>query len=239
MQNPIFTVFHEMFADCFYFGPERKDKPLQDPIRESLLKRDSTYAQQLEIVKHAASSSCVAFSKELSIYYQERWLPLETMRGITHCFLIRHPEKTARSFLRASSKGDSTYFDLDELGFAELDQLYELVSCAQGQPVIIDADDLCRAPEAMLHAWCVAIGVPYDSAMVSWSAMEPDTWKKWPGWHTDAANSTGFKLPIHKDSELPTPVRLAVDACLPIYQKLYERRVLPLGVGEGFKKPVI
>jgi len=249
MEHPGASVFHEMLADCFYFGADRRktNGPAQAAIEASLLKRDTTYLEQLQEVLDSSSADGrrFSFSKELSIYYQVRKLPTALMARFRHSFLIRSPEKVARSFLRFAAKEgaangeacDSTYFDPDELGFVELAELDRVVTTElQQQPVIVDADDLLAAPEATLRAWCTALGISFDQRMLSWDAYEPASWKKWPGWHVDAIRSTGFAAPVRKAEKqavpkpLPDEVRHIVEQCQPIYDKLYARRIMPMVV---------
>ena len=213
MQHPNVAVFHEQLADCFYFGENRKDKELPPAIESSKLNRETTYVSQLGQVAGgaAAGGKHFAFSKELSIYYQAEHLPAEMMREYTHCFLIREPEKVVRSFLRVGAKertstgASSTYFDPEEMGFAELEALYTLVTSTLGQAaVIVDSADLLAAPEPMLHKW-----------------------DKWPGWHDDAAASSGFTMKNHADAEEPLSeeAKAAVKMCQPIYDKLHAMRL--------------
>ena len=234
MQHPDTAVFHEMLADCFYFGEDRSPKPLPAAIVESSkLQRDTSYAAQLRTVTDGASGPAgkrFAFSKELSIYFQAERLPSSMMAGFTHCFLIRKPENVVRSFLRVADKekNSSTYFDKEEVGFAKLEQLYEMVTGELGQPpIVVDADDLLADPAGILEKWCAAVGVPFDACMTSWKAEEPTSWDKWPGWHNDAAGSSGFKPTKHADAEaeLPADVRAVVEECQPVYDKLYAVRL--------------
>jgi len=51
MQHRSIAVYHEQLADCFYFGPDRKQKPLPDAIETgSSLNRHTSYMEQLKQV---------------------------------------------------------------------------------------------------------------------------------------------------------------------------------------------
>lgn len=236
MQHPDVAVFHEQLADCFYFGADRKDKPLPPAIESSKLQRDTTYSRQVTEVLEGdeAGVKSFAFSKELSIYYQAERLPLDVMRSFTHCFLIRQPEKVLRSFLRMGSSergstGSSTYFDPDEMGFVELEQIYNIVTTELGQPaVVVDAADMIARPEATMRAWCEAVGLPFERCMTSWEPTEPSSWGKWPGWHNDAAGSSGFAPTQHSDASEPLSeeAQRVIDSCQPIYDHLYGARLV-------------
>ena len=238
MQHPDVSVHHELLADCFYFGSERHPKPLDAAIESSKLRRDTTYASQLAALwsVEANGGKAVAFSKELSIYYQRERLPPSVLAQYTHCFLLRKPEKVVRSFLRCAAKSaapgeeSSTYFDADEAGFVELDRLYQVLTQELNiTPVVVDADDLLADPEGVLRAFYTAVGLPFDPRVLSWPAEMPAQWAKWPGWHDDAAKSTGFLPPKRasaaQGAEVPPPLpehaQRAADAAQPIYDRLY------------------
>lgn len=254
-------VFHEHFADPYYFGPDKFTAELptapaaaatmQEALEASLLVRDATYASQVaELI--TAHQRPVTFSKELTIYYQADKLPATIMAQFTHCFLMRRPEKVLRSFWRvaqegaadakegrSSSSSSSTYFNPDEVGFQELNALVDVVTVQLGQPLIlVDADDLLADPAGILEAWCDAVGLPWEANITSWKAGMPETWKKWPGWHDDAATSTGF-TPRNKPKSTaaatraqaattlddPEEVTAAIVKAQPIYDRLYEKRL--------------
>ena len=251
MQNSQVVVHHELLADPFYFGVDRKPKPLDPAIERSFLLRNTTYAKQLASMLAEGDSNGervagdrVTFSKELSIYYQRERLPAATLAQYTHCFLIRRPDKVARSFLRFAEKtgatdGGSTYFDADELGFVELEQVYRVVTeeLHVATPVVIDADELVAAPEKVLRAWCRAVGLPFEGSMLKWQPLMPAQWEKWPGWHDEAAKSVGFMRQPHShtpaaksaaagaaaaaDAPLPEAAQRAVEMATPIYEHLY------------------
>ena len=250
-------VFHEHFADPYYFGPDKFTAELptapaaatmQEALAASLLVRDSTYASQVAGLT-SAHQRPVTFSKELTIYYQADKLPETTMAQFTHCFLMRRPEKVLRSFWRVAQEGaadkegrsssSSTYFNPDEVGFQELDALVDVVTVQLGQPLIlVDADDLLADPAGILEAWCDAVGLPWEAGITSWEAGMPETWQKWPGWHDDAATSTGFaprnKPPSAAETSAnkaattpddPEEVTAAIVKAQPIYDRLYEKRL--------------
>eukprot|EP00316_Scyphosphaera_apsteinii_P005319 CAMPEP_0119340796 /NCGR_PEP_ID=MMETSP1333-20130426/101041_1 /TAXON_ID=418940 /ORGANISM="Scyphosphaera apsteinii, Strain RCC1455" /LENGTH=261 /DNA_ID=CAMNT_0007352625 /DNA_START=234 /DNA_END=1019 /DNA_ORIENTATION=- len=231
-EHPDVGVFHEQLADCFYCGPDCKAGAADsagEALATSKLKKNVTYATQLEEIAVGEEGKRHSFSKELSIYYQRAKIPDSLMGSFKHSILIRKPEKVLRSFWRfASSTSGSTYFNLDEAGFAELDVLSRVITEELGQTlIIVDADDLLANPTGMLRAWCAAVDLAFDSKMLSWEPMQPQSWEKWPGWHADAAGSSGFVTKKHHDDtlELPDNVRHKIEECQPIYERLYAQRL--------------
>ena len=76
MQHEKITVFHELFADCFFFGPDRKAPPdtreAAAALEASGLKRNATYEEQMQILSNHIGAQGKGFvvTKELSTYYQ-------------------------------------------------------------------------------------------------------------------------------------------------------------------------
>ncbi|GMH66117.1 hypothetical protein TrST_g10207 [Triparma strigata] len=242
-ENEKTTVFHEHFADPYYYGADRfhgTNKTTMDQVDKSLLVRDSTYERQANemLAANGDGRERVAFTKELSIYYQESKMSPEMLRQFRHTFLIRSPTKVMKSFWRAAmenvSDGSSTYFDASEAGFMEIEAIMQAVEGLDNQNiVIVDADDLMANPSAVLGKFCDEVGLEFDPSMLSWEAVMPESWKKWPGWHDDAARSTGFVRRSggaggkKKDDEIDSEaVTNAIKATQPIYDRMYARRII-------------
>ncbi|GMI02283.1 hypothetical protein TrLO_g7395 [Triparma laevis f. longispina] len=235
------TIFHEHFADPFYFGQDRFDKTTQatmDAVEKSLLVRDSTYDQQANQMLDANANGNVSFTKELSIYYQQSKLTPEILSKFRHTFLIRSPTKVMKSFWRAAQEnaddGSSTYFDANEAGFKEIEMIMKAVESLDNQNiVIIDADDLMANPSGVLGKYCEEVGLVFNKNMLEWKAVMPESWEKWPGWHNDAAKSTGFVRRSggaggkQKDDEIDSEAVLqAIAETQPIYDRMYLRRII-------------
>ena len=67
---------------------------------------------------------------------------------------------------------------------------------------VIDADDLLDNPSGTIEAFCDAVGIKYDPAMLSWDNEEDhkyarETFEKWNGFHDDAINSTALRPRAH------------------------------------------
>ena len=81
-----------------------------------------------------------------------------------------------------------------------------------------------------MAAFCEAIGLAPHDEMTTWKAEMPDAWKKWPGWHDDAAKSTGFVKamprsgPPKVETPLPDIVTRAIEEWQPVYDRLYSQR---------------
>ncbi|GMI42885.1 hypothetical protein TrCOL_g12862 [Triparma columacea] len=232
MQHPSTTVLHETFADPFYFGPDAKvreeDKAADDAIESSGLARDKTYAGVVEEIMGAMSDGKRVFTKELSTFWQKEKLA-NNMEMFTHTFLIRHPEKILRSYLRLQKKeGKTTFFDVNEVAYKELLEIATMVKASGKELIVVDADDLLAKPQAVMGKWCEMVGLEFhEDLMTKWEPSKPKMWDKWDGWHEDAAKSQGFKAPVHGDEqeELPDFVKEALEEFMVLYTSLYDQRI--------------
>ena len=149
--------------------------------------------------------------------------PRDWMAGARHVFLIRHPARVVASF----EKGYAA-LTLSDIGFVQQAEIFDYVTKSGENPVVIDSFDIRNDPEGMLSRLCAAIGISFDPAMLSWprGGMAADgVWA--PHWYASVHGSTGFAGP-----EGPLPAltgRLAelVDAAMPAYAKMAERKISP------------
>ncbi len=125
-----------------------------------------------------------------SVFYQKHMthhlLP-EVDRGLlgrlSHAFLIRDPRRLLASYARVRSEPT-----LADLGLQQQAEIFR----AFGGPVI-DSADILRNPAAALEALCDALGVTFDSNMLSWPAGPRPTDGVWARyWYGSVWESTGF-----------------------------------------------
>ena len=110
------------------------------------------------------------------------------LRDVTNVFLIRHPARVVASF--SAKLEDLT---LDEIGFRQQFELYELAKSFGQTPIVIDSHDIREDPEAALRKLCAALGLDFEPAMLSWpkgGRPEDGVWA--PVWYGAVHGSTGF-----------------------------------------------
>src|SRR5205085_452924 len=105
------------------------------------------------------------------IFYQKQmthhFLP-EIDRGwivdLTNCFLIRDPREVILSYIKKNPEPK-----LEDLGFAQQCEIFDFVrERTNSSPPVVDAHDVLQNPERILRLLCDAIGVAFDTAMLSW-----------------------------------------------------------------------
>ncbi|XP_033127598.1 branched-chain-amino-acid aminotransferase-like protein 2 [Anneissia japonica] len=167
--------------------------------------------------------------------------------------MIRHPLKLYKSWNKMfSSLGMSAESQrIDEVlemsgskayAYGDHFQLYEhlISSGIEREPIIIDSDDLQSDPEGILRKFCQTLGIKYADKLLSWEAGDGVVrdWaasklqlqgNKVMGVYQNAFDSTCFKKPepLPQRSELNESVLKCVDAAMPIYQKMHDKRLRP------------
>jgi hypothetical protein len=139
----------------------------------------------------------------------------------THAFLIRAPELMIASYLRKREAARFEDFGLDrqaEFFGREADRLGRA-------PPVVDANDVLADPRGTLAALCVALGIPFDPAMLSWSPGRRATDGPWaPHWYQAVEASTGFGPPEPLPALEGEAARVA-DKCRPYYERLAAHRL--------------
>ena len=145
-------------------------------------------------------------------------MPMGWVKSFVHVHLIRHPARVIASY--DVKRDDQT---LQDIGFAQQLDLYDRLG-----GVVIDSHDIREAPGAMMQALCAAIGLPFTSKMLTWSAgglPEDGIWAQ--HWYGAVHKSTGFAgtegpLPTLSDAH-----QILCDAALPTYHAMRGRALKP------------
>lgn len=178
-----------------YLAHTQKPHPMLDEI----------FANE-ECDPHVVAQRCTGtIPNTKKIFYQkhmphhmEAGFPLGWIEQVSNVFLIRHPARVIASYIKKN--GHPT---LADIGVESQLHLFKNIYQRTGQPpIVIDSDDIRANPEKMLKQLCTAIGIKWDSAMLSWPKgghSSDGTWA--PHWYKEVWNSTGFAPP---EGVLPT-----------------------------------
>ena len=87
-----------------------------------------------------------------------------------HVFLIRHPLEMLEGWERQNVvHQDKT--TLESLSLSQLLEIYsEVRTNGHHPPIVIDADLLQRYPSEVLQILCAKLEIPFESAMLQWTA---------------------------------------------------------------------
>jgi len=215
------NCFHEPFGQPWYFGEQPMwPRATVNSRREKGLTMDKVW----EELKNAARESPV-FSKDFPHYVKHLWSK-EFLDHFNHSFLIRDPAKVVTSMYK-----NWPDFLLEEIAFPEQRELFDRLSDQYGSPPpVIDSDDLLENPQAIVEAYCNAVGIPYIEEALSWKPgnREEVSWYDSGSWHGNLRNSDGLKPQPRKTidiSDAPDRVKEIYDICFPHYQYLHHHRL--------------
>ena len=230
-------VLHEPYGLPYYWSSEAGSS------REAGDRCKETYRSVSDQIFHdqPPPGKRFVFSKNLSYYFSPHCLPQfkELMNSdyskARHSFMIRHPAKAISSLYYKScidnEKTGYTHFDPVEAGFSAMRSLYRHLQQIPeaGELVVIDADDLLEDPAGVMEAYCAALGLPFDTSMLSWTpGPVPELASPFQGWTDDVQQSSGIqrrakRSPPPEISSLPQEVQDTINDALPIYEELYAR----------------
>ncbi|MGH7024280.1 MAG: hypothetical protein ACREEB_11920 [Caulobacteraceae bacterium] len=144
------------------------------------------------------------------------------MERCRHAFLIRAPERVLASY--AKRRAEVT---LEDIGFVQQGEIYDEVARTTGaSPPVIDAEVVLANPKRALGALCIALGIPFDEAMLSWPAGRRPGDGAWaPAWYEAVERSTGFAPPSPPPALLEPRLAAIADAARPIYERLARYRI--------------
>ncbi|MEQ1513132.1 MAG: hypothetical protein ABL934_10710 [Lysobacteraceae bacterium] len=142
---------------------------------------------------------------------------------LRNVLLIRDPSEVVASYIKSRAAVTP-----EDIGLPQQGRLFDLLCDALGEsPLVIDAGDFLRAPEAHLRALCAHLGIAFSPRMLTWPAGPRESDGVWaPYWYDAVWRSTGFE-PWRPREETLTGDALAVaEVCRPIYERLHENRMM-------------
>ena len=211
-----FKVFHEPFSVSYYYSPERRS----DRFAEAETKQEYGYGEILDLMLGVEEKP--VYFKDMA-YHLAGIMDKELVSRFTNTFIIRDPAPVIASLGRFWPD-----FTLEETGYEEQHRLFGLAGENGEEPAVVDAADLTRDPEGTIRAYCEKLDVPFVPEALSWEPGEVPEWEMWTEWHGEVQDSTGIKAqPLEDDTEVPAGLEDVYDRCLPLYEELHERRLIP------------
>lgn len=209
------VALHEPFCNVVDYG------------RTTVLDREVTTHRDLIAEIRAVSATGTVFLKDTTDQrYDAVFEDRDLLREAQHTFLIRRPAEVAASFYALKPDMERAH-----VGLEGLHELYRAVLDAGGRaPVVLDAADLVRAPEAVLRAYCARVGLPFDAAATSWSSGARPEWSMSERWHSAVSDSTGFvdRTTRYRDTVDNNPLLASFAAHHePFYRELHAVRLVP------------
>lgn len=190
---------------------------LNHPMREDILESQSQDPD--EVIARLTGSN----PGQRPYFYQKHMtqhmiegIPRDWMRQVTNVFLIRHPARVIASY--AAKRENPT---LDDIGFRQQAELFDLVSSWGLTPVVVDSFDIRENPASALERLCDSIDVPFSPKMLEWPRgghKDDGVWSE--HWYGAVWNSTGFAGPEGDLPEVPEDLQPVLQAAMPFYEKM-------------------
>ena len=162
----------------------------------------------------------VHYAKHMA-HHVSRDMDLGWTLRFRNVLLIRDPAEVVASYVRAREPCEP-----DDIGLLQQGWLLELWDEHRLEVPILDARDFLGAPEAHLRWLCGWLGIPFTARMLSWPPGPRESDGVWaPHWYAAVWSSTGFERRPPRAVTLSDHDRDVAEACRPVYEQLYARRV--------------
>ena len=205
-----------------FYAAYLKATKLDHPMRSQIL--DSYNSDPSKIAE-----SCFRGVSDRTIQYQKHMthhmLPgfdLSFVDKVSNAFLIRSPEKVIKSF------GEKIInFNLVDLGFYQQVDLFNMIfNKLDKAPPVIDADELCSNPRAVLISLCSALDIDFDDAMLRWNKGSHSYDGIWGDyWYQSVNKSTGFSASVANDKKTSSFQAQLIDQAEPYFQILNKYKI--------------
>lgn len=191
---------------------------LDHPMRDEILQAGEQNADKVaaRCIGHNPSGKEHFYQKHMTQHMIDG-VDRGWMKQMKNVFLIRHPARVIASY--AKKRQGPT---LDDIGFWQQAELFDQCD----NPIVVDSHDIRESPKGMLSALSRALELPFDPAMLSWSAgghADDGAWA--PHWYGAVHRSTGF---AGAEGELPQLTGDYLDLsnqALPYYNKLAAAKI--------------
>lgn len=201
-----------------YLAMTGLDHPMRTEILESQPQNPETVVQALLGPVPAAKPF---FYQKHMTQHMIPGVPRDWMREVTNVFLIRHPARVIASY---AAKRENP--SLEDIGFRQQAELFEMV-CDWGQrPVVVDSHDVREDPAVKLEQLCEVIGMPYSPKMLNWPQGGHKDDGVWAAhWYGAVWTSTGFAGPEGSLPEVPEELLPVLNAAMPYYEQMKAAKI--------------
>ena len=139
-----------------------------------------------------------------------------------NCFLIRDPKRVIASY---AAKWDR--ITTEDIGIKrQLDIFKTLEELTGRSPVVVEAEDILRQPEAMLKKLCAALDIQWIPEMLSWKKgrhPEDGVWAE--HWYASVEQTTGFAPYEEREVELKSELMNLLAEQIPFYDALRTHKI--------------
>lgn len=197
---------------------------LDHPLRDAVLAAQPQDWRAV-VADLAAPQAAVVYEKHMA-HHMRPGFGLDWTRDCRNAFLIRDPAEVLASYV-AKRSGEVT---LDDIGIVRQHEIFDRESDRLGRaPPVVRGADVLADPRGTLSALCLALGIPFDEAMLAWPAGPRASDGVWaPAWYDSVWRSTGFETPARAAyPPLPDELLRIAETARPHYEALLAHRLSP------------
>ncbi|GAA6194797.1 branched chain amino acid aminotransferase [Pseudophaeobacter arcticus] len=195
---------------------------LQHPMREEILESQSQEAIEVaQVLVGPVPAAKPYFYQKHMTQHMIDGVPRDWMRQVTNVFLIRHPARVIASY--AAKRENPT---LDDIGFRQQAELFELCRSWGQDPVVVDSHDIRDDPATKLEQLCDRLGLPFSPKMLRWPPGGHPNDGVWaPVWYGAVWNSSGFAGAEGALPKVPDDLRPVLEAAMPYYETMKAQKI--------------
>jgi len=210
-QRPDTTVFDEPLYG--YYLKQTIAKEYHPGAEEAMSSMECDGSKVVDFMMGEFDSE-VVFFKNMCHHLLD--LDRSFMQDTINLILTRHPAQVITSFSKEIP--NPSLLDIGMKTQAEL--LNELLN-RNAQVVVIDSNELLKAPEQYLSLLCSKLDIPFYKEMLSWEKGPKSYDGSWaPHWYSNVHNSTGFQPYEEKALTVPEHLNDLLNEALPYFNQL-------------------
>ncbi|MCZ6635251.1 MAG: sulfotransferase family protein [bacterium] len=175
-----------------------------------------------QVIQNTILGPCdcnILFMKQMAHHLVD--LNLDFLQHTTNVLLIRDPVDMLPSLVNQLETPS-----LRDTGFKKLVDLQEHLIGLGQTPQILDSRELLKDPPGVLQELCNQLAIPFDSAMLNWTAgarPEDGIWAKY--WYHSVHKSTTFQPYQPKPDPFPERLRSLLNTCQTYYDRLFQNAI--------------
>jgi hypothetical protein len=208
-QRPDTTVFDEPFYAVYL------DKSgAQHPGREDVLAAQSKQEEVVYTMIQNHRSSAVLFIKNMAHHMEVMKKPF--FDEAVNIFLIRNPKQIIASYAQVIEQPV-----MRDIGIEYQYHLFQAVSKANNNVVVLDSGLVLENPESVLKKLCAACEISFDPKMLKWEKGPKPYDGIWAEhWYKNVHASTGFEKQTTSERSLPPHLEKLYEKAKGYYEKL-------------------
>ncbi|HRH49343.1 MAG TPA: hypothetical protein PLP23_11380 [Panacibacter sp.] len=161
----------------------------------------------------------VAFFKQMTHHLVQ--LNEDFLSQMKNILFIRDPKQIISSY--AQVRPD---VNMQDIGIEKQWQLYQQLTSNDQHCVVLDSNEILKAPEKVLTELCNAIDIPFYNSMLHWPAgpkSEDGVWAKY--WYDNVHQSTGFEKQSTSNRILPEYLEPLYNESKKYYDQLFQHSI--------------